>query len=73
MTDSNISYPHVLNGCSAVKCPFEIFTSIYQPQFPGNVDIECAGTTAPSSKCSDRLSIEFIRFFQVVTMEVIRS
>jgi hypothetical protein len=48
VTDSNISYPCVLNGCPGVACPFDMFTSIYQPRFPSTVDVECAIKPSPT-------------------------
>jgi hypothetical protein len=41
VTDSNIAYPYVLPGCPAFECPFETFTSLYEPRFPASADIEC--------------------------------
>ncbi len=42
VTDSNKPYPHLLNGCPNIECPFDIFSSIYKPRFPANFDIECS-------------------------------
>lgn len=42
VTDSNISYPYVLNGCPASRCPLSTFTSIYQARFPASAEVECA-------------------------------
>jgi hypothetical protein len=49
VTDSNKPYPHLLNGCPDIECPFDTFTSIYQPRFPGTVDIECSKTGPPTT------------------------
>jgi hypothetical protein len=52
VTDSNVAYPYVLNGCPGVACSFDKFTSIYQPRFPADVDTECRQKSkdAPPSK-----------------------
>jgi hypothetical protein len=52
VTDSNISYPYVLNGCPEVMCPFDKFTSIYLSRFPASFEVECAipSSSPPSSK-----------------------
>ncbi|CAF1055359.1 unnamed protein product [Adineta steineri] len=41
VTDSNKPYPYVLDGCSTAECPFEKFTDIYKPLFPGTFEAEC--------------------------------
>ncbi|CAF1245430.1 unnamed protein product [Adineta steineri] len=41
VTDSNKPYPYVLDGCSTTECPFEKFTDIYKPLFPGTFEVEC--------------------------------
>jgi hypothetical protein len=48
VTDSNKPYPYILNGCPGIECPFDTFTSIYQPRFPATVDIECSKTVPPT-------------------------
>jgi hypothetical protein len=48
VTDSNKPYPHLLNGCPDIECPFDTFTSIYQPRFPATVDIECSKKVPPT-------------------------
>ncbi|CAF1230200.1 unnamed protein product [Rotaria magnacalcarata] len=47
VTDSNTSYAYVLNGCPAEECPFDKFTSIYQPIFPATPDVECVKKEPP--------------------------
>ncbi|CAF3024969.1 unnamed protein product [Rotaria socialis] len=47
VTDSNASYAYVLNGCPAEECPFDKFTSIYQPIFPATPDVECVKKEPP--------------------------
>jgi len=42
VTDSNIAHAYLLKGCPAIECPFDIFTSIYQPRFPASANEECA-------------------------------
>ncbi|CAF0875929.1 unnamed protein product [Rotaria sp. Silwood1] len=53
VTDSNTSYPYLLNGCQAYNCPFDNFTSIYQPRFPATADIECAKKNPPMPPSTD--------------------
>ncbi len=48
VTDSNKPYPYLLNGCPAMECPFDIFSSIYKPRFPATADIECSKTVPPT-------------------------
>jgi len=48
VTDSNTSYPYILNGCSAIECRFDIFTSIYEPRFPASADVECSTKPSPT-------------------------
>ena len=48
VTDSNMSYPYVLNGCRTIDCPFKDFTNIYQARFPASADIECAAKSSSS-------------------------
>ena len=48
VTDSNMPYPCILNGCEGVQCPFDKFTSIYQPRFPGSADVECMKKPPPA-------------------------
>jgi hypothetical protein len=48
VTDSKIAYPHVLNGCPGVECPFDKFTTTYQSRFPADFDIMCAAELASS-------------------------
>ncbi|CAF0863618.1 unnamed protein product [Rotaria sordida] len=47
VTDSNVSYPYLLNDCPTIECPFDKFTNIYQPRFPDIADIECAKKDPP--------------------------
>ncbi|CAF1541842.1 unnamed protein product [Adineta steineri] len=47
VTDSNISYPYILNGCPAIECPFDTFTSIYKNRFPATADVECVKKMPP--------------------------
>jgi hypothetical protein len=47
VTDSNLPYPYVLNGCPDSQCPFDKFTSIYQPRFPASAAVECARKDPP--------------------------
>jgi hypothetical protein len=48
VTDSNKPYSYVLNGCPAVQCPLDVFTSIYQPRFPASADVECTKKPPPT-------------------------
>lgn len=48
VTDSNQSYPYVLNGCPDVECPLEVFTANYKPRFPAGVDVECSKVSPPT-------------------------
>jgi len=47
VTDSNESYPYVLNGCREFNCSFGIFTNIYVPRFPDIPEIECIKKSPP--------------------------
>lgn len=47
VTDSNISYPYILNGCPTIECPFDKFTDIYKVRFPASADRECAKKRPP--------------------------
>jgi lysosomal acid phosphatase len=63
VTDSNKPYPYVLNGCPAVQCPLDVFTSIYQPRFPASADVECTKKpppTPPSDEGNKKLTVILI-------------
>ncbi len=47
VTDSNTSYPYLLNGCPDVNCSFDIFTNIYKPRLPVSADVECRRRLPP--------------------------
>ena len=47
VTDSNMPYPYVLDGCATADCPFDTFTDIYKDRFPSTPDIECARKKPP--------------------------
>jgi len=47
VTDSNTSYPYILNGCPNIECPFDTFTDIYKARFPASADVECAKKRPP--------------------------
>jgi hypothetical protein len=48
VTDSNISYPYILDGCPGLECPLDKFTSIYQARFPAGIEVECAKKSPPT-------------------------
>ncbi|CAF2381501.1 unnamed protein product [Rotaria sp. Silwood2] len=53
VTDSNTSYAYLLDDCPAINCPFDKFTSIFQPRFPATADIECAKKDPPMPPSTD--------------------
>jgi hypothetical protein len=50
VTDSNETYEYLLDGCPANDCPFEKFTTIYQPRFPAPAIVECTKKRPPTRK-----------------------
>ncbi|UJR10475.1 hypothetical protein I4U23_014679 [Adineta vaga] len=56
VTDSNKPYAYVLDGCPTTECPLDIFTAIYQPRFPGTMQIEC-GHMPTSTERNNKLVI----------------
>ncbi|CAF3857711.1 unnamed protein product [Rotaria sp. Silwood2] len=48
VTDSNKSYPYLLDGCPALECPLNIFTAIYKTRFPASAEVECAKKVPPT-------------------------
>ncbi|CAF2918899.1 unnamed protein product [Rotaria sp. Silwood2] len=51
VTDSNQPYSYLLEGCPALECPLNTFTTIYQPRFPANATVECT-IKVPSNSSS---------------------
>lgn len=53
VTDSETAYPWILPGCENALCPFETFTNIYQPTFPGDPEVECRRLFPPAPPTPD--------------------
>ncbi|UJR35430.1 hypothetical protein I4U23_028187 [Adineta vaga] len=47
VTDSNTSFPYILDGCPSANCPFDKFTDIYKVRFPSTPDVECTRKKPP--------------------------
>ncbi len=66
VTDSNTSYPYLLNGCPDVDCLFDIFTNIYKPRLPVSADVECRRRLPPAPPAGKwKLEFNKIIYFYV--------
>ncbi|CAF1439453.1 unnamed protein product [Adineta ricciae] len=71
VTDSNKPQPYLLEGCPKVECPLDIFTAIYQPRFPGKVEVECGSKNKPPSDDGNNKIMIISLSVAVVTLTVI--